>query len=162
MPPFINKSNVGILKDKALFLDPDVFSIDIDGTDYYITRMILEAGFRPKIFIVEYNAVFGPEKSLTIKYADDFNFRKLSPTELYFGASITALRKLFYSFGYKFITAENNGTNAFFVDPAAFDNKFLEEIKSADYYENFYLLRKFRKKWPDLFELIKDMDFTEC
>lgn len=63
---FVSKDNIFDLKKKATHYDPDVFSLDIDGNDYYIAEEIFKAGFRPKIFVVEYNSVFGPEKKLQL------------------------------------------------------------------------------------------------
>jgi hypothetical protein len=54
---FVNSENIQELKKITLHLDPDVFSLDIDGIDYYIAKAIMEGGFRPKIFVVEYNHI---------------------------------------------------------------------------------------------------------
>ena len=37
----------------AFHENPDLFSLDIDGNDFYIAKAILDGGFRPKIFVVE-------------------------------------------------------------------------------------------------------------
>ena len=158
---FVSKQNIDELKSIARYRDPDLFSIDIDGNDFYVTEALLEGGFRPKIFVVEYNSAFGPEKSITIKYKEDFNYLEAHPTNLYFGVSIAGWKNLFKRFGYKFITVEKNGANAFFVDPDAFDEKFLGNIKGLDYAENFYHARNFKVSWEKQFEMIKDMDFKE-
>ena len=33
--------------------DPDIFSLDIDGIDFFVATAMLEMGFRPKIFVVK-------------------------------------------------------------------------------------------------------------
>jgi len=76
---FMTRKNVHELGRLACHHDPDVFSLDIDGNDYYIADAILDSGFRPKIFVVEYNSVYGPERSTTIEYTDDFVFKKAHP-----------------------------------------------------------------------------------
>jgi hypothetical protein len=51
---FVTKDSVRDLKAMAMHNDPDVFSLDIDGNDYYIAQAIFDAGFSPKIVAVEY------------------------------------------------------------------------------------------------------------
>jgi len=149
------------LKSLALYLDPDVFSIDIDGNDYYVAQSLLNSGFRPKIFVVEYNAVFGPVRPMTIEYEDNFVFTKAHATQLYYGASISGWRKLFDRYGYRFITVDQNGVNAFFVDPSVVDGNFLNGIIGLDFAENSYQQRKFRMTSDRQFALIADRTFVE-
>jgi len=158
---FVTKENVEQLKLLAFHLDPDIFSLDIDGNDYYIAQELFNAGFRPKIFVVEYNSVYGPERSVTVEYKSDFNYRKEHETELYYGVSITAWRKFFENHGYRFVTVDRNGVNAFFVDPQYFDSSFLDGINGVQYAENRYQFRKFRKTSNEQFLLIKNQKFVE-
>jgi hypothetical protein len=64
---FVDKESIHELKDKLLYNDPDVWSLDIDGNDYYLAKTILDSEIRPKIFIVEYNSAFGPHQAITIE-----------------------------------------------------------------------------------------------
>lgn len=157
---FVNREEIKTLKKISMYSDPDVFSLDIDGNDYYIAQAIFDEGFRPKIFVVEYNSVFGPEKSLTIEYDKNFIFSKAHESQLYYGVSISGWKKFFEERGYKFITVDQNGVNAFFVDPQYFDSSFLAEIKGIPYAENLYQYRKFKKKSEEQFELISDEKFV--
>jgi len=156
---FITRENVHELKSLAFHHDPDIFSLDIDGNDYYIAQAILDGGFRPKIFVVEYNSVYGPDRNLTIEYKDDFVFTKAHPTHLYYGVSIAGWRNFFESRGYRFVTVDRNGVNAFFVDPTAFNPDFLDNIKGLAFAENRYQLRKFRMPSDKQFPLIADQKF---
>lgn len=158
---FVSKSNVSKLRERCLYENPDVFSLDIDGNDYYIADIILNGGIRPKIFIVEYNSTFGPDECLSIEYSDAFDYMKAHSSGLYYGASISAWKKLFHSFGYTFLTVETNGTNAFFINSIEFDDKFVKHIKGIDFKENFYHLRKFKYGWEKQFELIKGLNFIK-
>lgn len=158
---FVNKSNITALKEMAQSLDPDVFSLDIDGNDYFIAKKVLEDGFRPKIWVVEYNSAFGPERSQTIVYQEAFNFNNAHWSRLYYGVSIAGWRKLFDQFEYQFVTVDNKGVNAFFVDPAFFNSEFLGSIQGANFKENVFQRRKFRNTFGGQFALIKDQDFTE-
>lgn len=156
---FVNSENVQELKALALHADPDVFSLDIDGIDYYIAKANMEGGFRPKIFVVEYNSVYGPERSMTIPYQEDFVYTKAHSTQLYYGVSIAAWRKFFSHYGYRFVTVDRKGVNAFFVDPASFDVGFLDGVKGIEFKENMYQYRKFKMPSEKQFSLIAEQDF---
>jgi hypothetical protein len=156
---FVTQENVSSLKSMAFHHDPDVFSLDIDGNDYYIAKAILDGGFRPKIFAVEYNSVFGPERSMTIEYHDKFSFKRAHLSQLYYGVSISGWRNFFERYGYRFVTVDRNGVNGFFVDPAAFKATFLDGIQGLEFAENRYQYTKFRGPNEDQFALIADQKF---
>jgi hypothetical protein len=157
---FVTRESIQDLKSMAFHHDPDVFSLDIDGNDYYIAQAILDGGFRPRIIVVEYNSVYGPERSMTVEYRDDFVFTKAHPTQLYYGVSIAGWRKFFESRGYHFVTVDRNGVNAFFVDPAFFDEAFLRGARGLEFAENAYQHRKFRMSSQEQFLLITDQRFS--
>lgn len=156
---FVTKESALNLKELAKFLEPDVFSLDIDGNDYYIAQAIFDAGFRPKIFVVEYNSVYGPERSMTVKYDPAFIYTQAHPTHLYYGVSISGWRTFFEQHGYQFVTVDRNGVNGFFVDPQYFDISFLGAIKGLSFAENQSQHKKFRKSSEDQFALIADQKF---
>lgn len=156
---FVSKENVIKIKERSLHDNPDVFSLDIDGNDYYIALELFNLGFRPKIFIVEYNSVFGPDKAITIKYKSNFVFSQIDNTNLYYGVSIQGWKVFFKKMGYRFITVDQNGVNAFFVDEKYFNNDFLDSIKGLDYAENQFQLNKFRVPSSEQFKLIEHLPF---
>jgi hypothetical protein len=156
---FVTKESVRDMKAMAMHHDPDVFSLDIDGNDYYIAQAILEGGFRPKIFVVEYNSVYGPERSMTIEYQPDFVFTKAHPTYLYYGVSISGWRKFFERYGYRFVTVDRNGVNGFFVAPEFFEESFIDEVQGLRFAENQYQYKKFKVSSEDQFALIADQKF---
>lgn len=157
---FVSSENIRELKTRALHSDPDVFSLDIDGIDYYIAKALLSGGFKPKIFAVEYNSAYGPERSMTIKYQDNFVFTNAHATQLYYGVSIAAWRKLFSEFGYRFVTTDRQGVNAFFIDPNCFNKEFVNGIKGSYFNENIYQYRKFKGNFEKQFPLISDQEFS--
>ena len=157
---FVTKDNIDSLKSDSQYLNPDFFSLDIDSMDYYVARAVLESGIKPKIFCVEYNSAFGPDKQISIKYSDDFAIGR-EHSWLYYGASINAWKKLFHENGYRFVTVESNGVNAFFVDPEYFNSDFLDNIVSNDFCENQSQLERFRMSHQDQFKIISDLDFYE-
>lgn len=126
---------VGVMK-LCPYRDPDVFIIDIDGIDYHVLQTVLSLGYRPKIIVVEYNSALGPVQAITIPYQPRFDRWQSHPTGLYYGASVAAWRALLESYGYRFVTVESSGTNAFFVDPPAFQESFVMGIRGAAFRMN--------------------------
>lgn len=157
---FVTKDSVNDIRKLVIHNDPDVFSLDIDGNDYYIAKAILENGIRPKIFVVEYNSVFGAERSLTVEYKSDFVFTQAHPSHLYYGVSICGWRKFFAGHGYRFVTVDRNGVNGFFVDPQYFEKAFLDGVCGLEFAENRWQYMKFRKPSEQQFELIADQQFV--
>ncbi|HET6224884.1 MAG TPA: hypothetical protein VFF27_01305 [Bacteroidia bacterium] len=158
---FVNADNINELKRLAVYKDPDFFSLDLDGNDYYMIKLLLESGFKPKVLAVEYNSAYGPIQSKTIQYDAGFNLVKAHPSCLYYGVSITGWKTLLEKYGYHFITVDSNGVNAFFVDASQFENSFINGIKGLSFVENAYQMRKFKLTWEQQFEIIKSMNFFE-
>lgn len=158
---FVNLESVSRIKNISKTLNPDVFSLDIDGIDYFIAKKLFEIGFRPKIFVVEYNSVFGPNKSLTIEPLENFNYLKLHKSGLYYGTSIKAWKKLFFKYNYRFISVDSKGVNAFFANPDYFQPIFLNKIKPYDFVENELQLTKFKVSNEEQFQIIQNMKFTK-
>ncbi len=153
---FVTKDTVAQIRSRSLESEPDVFSLDIDGNDFYIAKAILDSGIRPKIFVVEYNSVFGPDRSITIEYEPEFVYTTAHSSHLYYGVSISGWRKFFSDRSYKFVTVDRNGVNAFFVDSEHFDTGFLEQIQGTEFAENRFQYTKFRMSSEEQFALIAD------
>ena len=164
---WVNVKNGKDLINKMSSLTPDIFSIDIDGNDYYITKFLMDLGLRPKIIIVEYNSAFGPLESKTIEYDKHMLIRNgkgmdfSEETRLYYGVSIKGWQNYFSSIGYKFVTVDSNGVNAVFMDPDHFDTGFINKIKGINFQENFFQMRFFKTNWESQFEKIRHLDFFE-
>lgn len=158
---FVDSNNIEKLKSISLTMTPDIFSLDIDGNDYYIMKEVLGSGFKPKIIVVEYNSAYGPEKSMTIKYDPKFSFDINGEQYLYYGVSIEAWRRFLCGIGYQFVTVENNGVNAFFIWPDAFSKSFCDRIKGTTFKENYYQMRKYRVTWEKQLETISHREFVE-
>ncbi len=156
---FVTRENSADILQKMLFTEPDLFSLDIDGNDYYILEALLTNGFKPKIIVVEYNSAFGPDNAITIPYQKEFNYLSAHPSGLYYGVSISAWHKLLERFHYQFVTVDSNGVNAFYVDPNLFKTPFLQEIKPLVFAENFYQFQKYKQPWQTQFKLIEKMPF---
>lgn len=93
--------------------DVDLLSIDVDSIDYWIWHAV--AGFRPRVVVCEYNASFGPKRSVTVSPRDGFDPFTKHASGYYHGVSLTALHKLAAARNYQLIGCDSAGVNAFFV-----------------------------------------------
>jgi hypothetical protein len=101
----------------------DVISLDLDGNDIYFVEKLLEKGFKPKLFIVEYNGKFPPP----VKFQIEYDPKHVWKSDDYYGASLASFDSLFNGFGYKLICCNSHtGVNAFFVDAAYL--KFFSDV----------------------------------
>lgn len=89
----------------------DLLSLDIDGNDWHIAQRILDAGIRPKVFIVEYNGTFDAHGEWVMPY----NAAHTWDGSAYFSASLASYRHLLNQYGYFLATCNITGANAFFV-----------------------------------------------
>jgi len=87
----------------------DLLSIDIDGNDYWVWKAI--QGFRARVVVIEYNALFGLEVSKVMPYDPNHVWDKTG----YHGASLAAMRKLGTELGYSLVFTNVYGANSFFV-----------------------------------------------
>ena len=111
---FITVENIdNLIKKNFLHDDVGLMSIDIDGNDYWVWKAIKAR--KPAIVIIEYNARFGYEKSVSIPYKKDFDRIAEHHSSIYFGASLMALYKLGKEKGYSLVGTNANGNNSFFV-----------------------------------------------
>ena len=123
---FISIENINnIIKDNNFEGKIGLLSVDIDGNDYWILDAIESVS--ADIIIIEYNANFGSEKSLTIKYDKNFQRGKNGISKLVYGCSLNAVSKLCEKKGYSLICTNSNGNNAFFVKKELLN----EKIKST-------------------------------
>jgi hypothetical protein len=111
---FITSENINrLINEFTNYEDIGLLSIDVDGNDYWIWAAI--DVIKPRIVICEYNSVFGPNAKVSVPYSPDFRKEKAHYSNLYFGASLSALRHLAGKKGYDFIGTGEAGVNAFFV-----------------------------------------------
>jgi hypothetical protein len=89
----------------------DLFSLDIDGNDYWVWQASTVCS--PRVAVLEYNSMFGPDRAVTIPYDPSFNRR--DHRFCYFGASLAALTRLSARKGYRLVAVEPTGVNAFFL-----------------------------------------------
>jgi len=95
---WIDKDNIcGIFEEFQVPKDLDFLCIDIDGMDFWITKAILEGGYRPRVVMVETNVRFDPYDSKTLKY----NPQWVWDGGNWCGASPYAFKKMFNALGYE-------------------------------------------------------------
>jgi hypothetical protein len=110
---FITKDNINnLLAESGFDEDVGILSIDIDGNDYFILEAIDVV--RPRILICEYNAVFGARK-ISVPYDPDFFWTAKHYSNLYWGASLSALALMAHRKGYSLVGTNSSACNAFFV-----------------------------------------------
>lgn len=89
--------------------DVQIASIDLDGNDGPIARSLLNAGLRPDLFILEYNAKFPPPLEFEMPYDQTHVWRGAD----YQGVALQTWSNMLT--GYRLVACNENGVNAFFV-----------------------------------------------
>ncbi len=125
----------------------DLFSLDIDGNDYWVWKAMTVCS--PRVVVLEYNSMFGPDRAVTIPY--DPTFSRRDHRFCYFGASLAAMTRLSVRKGYRLVAVEPTGVNAFFLrDDVA------PEIPSCEPARAYRLVDKYndliREKQIDVFK----------
>ena len=123
----VNSKNINDLFKKIDF-PLDVVSIDIDGVDYWVIKNL-----KPKIskiFILEYNAVFGSKLEISIPDHDNFDRSKAHYSNLYYGASLKAYVNLMRKKGFYFLGVNKLRNNAFFINEEFSKENFFPEIEN--------------------------------
>ncbi|GAB4049032.1 hypothetical protein GCM10028810_37770 [Spirosoma litoris] len=111
---FITAENINqLLVSSGITGQIGLLSIDIDGNDYWVWKAITVV--EADIVVIEYNSLFGSERSISIPYNPDFVREQTHYSYLYFGASLPALCDLAIEKGYAFVGCNQAGNNAYFV-----------------------------------------------
>lgn len=111
---FLTRENVDAVLAEWTRNEPvGLLHIDVDGNDYWLWDAI--ACITPGIVIMEYNAVLGPDRAITIPYSANFRRLAAHPSGQYFGASLGALANLADRKGYAMVGTNRAGNNAYFV-----------------------------------------------
>ena len=120
---FIDKDNINELLANTGFSNIGVFNIDLDGNDYHILTEIDLSRLNPSILIVEYNSVFGKDRPITIPYDKAFIRTNAHYSNLYYGASLSALNYAALKKNYSLIGCNLAGNNAYFVKNSLLNDK---------------------------------------
>jgi hypothetical protein len=98
-----------LITEQGFAGEVDLLSIDIDSIDYWLLEALTACS--PRVLIMEYNALFGPTRSVTLPNAP----KPDTAPKGYSGASLTAIDKLARRKGYRLVLCEESGINAFFL-----------------------------------------------
>ena len=110
----LSLTNFALERMEAASRGIDVISVDLDGNDYHFTKVLLEAGIRPKVWISEYNARFPVGSRWVMPYRHHHEWAG----DDYFGASISSFADLLEEHGYFPAACSAQGSNVFFVENA--------------------------------------------
>lgn len=128
---FISSKNINsILKKYNFDKNIDLFSLDVDGIDYWILKE-LPKNFS-KIAIIEFNSTFGSEKEITVPYKKNFDRSKYHYSNLCYGASLKAINNIMKKKGFIFIGTNLHRVNAFFVSKKYINKIGLRIPKNKD------------------------------
>jgi hypothetical protein len=111
---FITAENINeLIGTEGIAGEIGLLHVDIDGNDLWVWKAITVVN--PVIVIVEYNSVFGSERAITVPYDPAFVRGQKHYSQLYYGASVSALCNLAAEKGYSFIGCTSSGNNAYFI-----------------------------------------------
>ena len=130
----IDSKNIQDVLNMGCNYEIDLFSIDIDSIDYWIIDKLKDN--ISKIFVAEYNPVFGSELEVSVPNISGFDRSKYHYSHLCYGMSLKALIKLMDRKGYYFIGSNLQKINAFFISKEFKKEHFFKniKIKSLDQY----------------------------
>lgn len=142
---FVTRENINpIISDWSPDGEIGLLHIDIDGNDYWIWEAIECTS--PGIVIMEYNALFGSERAVTIPYQPDFRRIEAHYSGQYFGASLAALARLAETKGYALIGTNSAGNNAYFLRSNLLGEPFSAMTPAAAYTEPKFRESRDRRK----------------
>ncbi|MDC3071917.1 hypothetical protein OA046_02860, partial [Candidatus Pelagibacter sp.] len=156
----IDSKNIQDVLHMGCNYEIDLFSIDIDSIDYWIIDKLKNN--ISKIFVAEYNPVFGSELEVSVPNISGFDRSKYHYSHLCYGMSLKALIKLMDKKGYYFIGSNLQKINAFFISKEFKKEDFFKniKIKSLDQYTDSNI-RDSRDDKNNLNYLSGDLKFKE-
>ena len=113
----------------------------------------------PRVVVVEYQDIIGPNKALTIPYKPDFKLSDYEVNKLYpdyVGASLPAFVKLAKQKGYRLVGCNKYGYNAFFIRSGV-SEECLPEVPVESCFKHPWNQFGMEKRFPR----VKDMEWVE-
>ncbi|OGF26998.1 NADH dehydrogenase [Candidatus Falkowbacteria bacterium RIFOXYB2_FULL_34_18] len=137
---FLDTKNLNQEIEKTGFINLGLLHIDLDGNDYWMWESLNTEKIKPCIVILEYNSVFGKDRSITTPYDPKFVRSQKHYSNLYWGASLKALATLSKKKNYEFVGCNTAGNNAYFIRK----DLITEEIRPVSI-EDGFIESKFRE-----------------
>ena len=161
---YINSNNINYVLDQNCFnKNLDLFSIDIDGIDYWVLEKI-----KPKIskiFIIEYNPYFGSKLEITTPNIEKFDRFRYHSSGFCWGVSLKAIINLMKKKGYTFLGSNRLNCNAFFVCDELLNkiNINLPNIDNLSEFTDFKfnIFKKNNKKYTSFSDVKNDIKNLE-
>ena len=131
---FVTPENINSLLDNNNFQNNiDLFSLDIDGIDYWIIKKLKKN--ISKIFVAEYNPYFGPDLEITVPNINNFNRTSYHYSNLCWGVSLKSLIKIMIEKNYTFVGSNDLRNNAFFVSNDHIDKIKIKKLNLENLFE---------------------------
>jgi hypothetical protein len=133
-PKFVNawitaENADSLIVDNGFRGEIDLFSLDLDGVDYWIWNSI--KSISPRVVIAEVQVLWGSERAVTVPYNPDFRGEVLGGLVTYCGASLPAFVKLARKKGYRLVGCQRYGLNAIFLRDDVGQDAF-PEVSASD------------------------------
>lgn len=126
---FVNPNNIiKIMREADTLNNLDIFSLDIDGIDYWILKE-LPKDFS-KIAIVEFNPIFGKNLKVSVPNITNFDRKKYHYSNLCFGMSLQAAIEIMNEKNFYFVGTNLLRNNAFFIS---------KNYKKEEYFKNLVI-----------------------
>jgi len=133
----------------------DLFSLDIDGVDYWVLKNINV--INPRVCIIETNNCIPSDLSLTVKYNPVFlcDYRNTTRRD-YVSMSLRAAVKLFRDKGYRLIGSHRYGFNAIFMRNDV-GTEYFPEVSIESVHAHPYTKHAQAVRWP----VVKSYEWEE-
>ena len=124
----------------------DLWTLDIDGNDYWVFEAFDPKILNPRVIMLEYNAKFKPPMEWAKGYDPNHKFDKSD----YMGASLQSLTRLADEKGYALVGCGITGANAYYVRKDLVGIKFLGPYTAENHYEpgRYWLARGYYSGMP--------------
>ena len=124
----------------------DLWTLDIDGNDYWVFKEFDPTQLHPRVIMLEYNAKWKPPMEWAKAYDPNHQFDKSD----YMGASLQSLTRLANEKGYALVGCGITGANAYFVREDLLGNVFQEPYTAENHYEpgRYWLARGYYSGMP--------------
>lgn len=144
---WITKENVNqLLKNIGAAGEIDLFSLDIDGNDYWIWEAI--DAIQPRVCIFETQNIIPSDLSITIPYSPDFYcWDKKGYEQDFRSVSLLAMTNLSKKKGYRLIGAHRHGFNAIYMRNDIGLNEF-PEVSVESVHQNHWTKYCQTTIWP--------------
>jgi hypothetical protein len=147
---WITKDNINnVIQENAFEGEIDIFSLDVDGMDYYLMNELSVKN--PRIIICEIHNIIPSHLSLTVPYSNDFGYTNGKFDPEFRSVSLLGMVNLMKKKGYRLIGCHKYGFNVIFMRNDV-GSEWFREISHEKCLENSYTKER-RKVWSGVSNL---------